>query len=719
MKSTGDPSDRGGSTSLVPLFQPASIAVFGVGPSETTFAGRAYQALSRFHFTGDLYAINPNHQEVYGRRCYGSIGEIPRSVDLAIVATQAQHVLAIVEECAAAGVKSILVHSAGFNEVGDSGAQMQMDLSRLSDETGIRILGPNCLGFYNLDVATNPVVATPSSLVERLNTDTVGDVSFITQSGGMGSGAVGEAARVGITFRHFIHTGNEADITVADCLGYLSGVSAVNVVCLFLEQVRQPAIFAESIHQLRRSGKDVIAVVAGSSQAGARATKSHTGAIAGDGAVVTSYLRQLGVVVVEDLDEMLDAAVLAQARLRASGPRVGILTASGGAGAVLADLLVERRLDVPSLGETTKERLARVLPDFGESQNPVDLTGQILAQPGTLAGAAEAMLESTDVDSVVVVLGVLDMHASRWAEDIRWLASQHSKPITVCWLGALPSTLEVLREHGVPVFTSLARVARSMDILGALASAREAPLVRPAQPGGLSVDPALLVWRGEYAAKELLKDAGIAVPRGHLVHDAADAKSIALDIGYPVVAKIHDPTQLHKSDIGGVRVDIRDADELESHVNELLALQSDASEGPVEILIEQYSRLSTELIVGAWNDAAFGPVLMVGSGGVFTEAATDHQVAVLPVTSGEIRAMLRRLHIYPVLKGIRGIPPVDMDELVDVISRFSVLATTALENGISEMEINPLGVSKDGGVVALDVLLVQGAGRVPGSMIGE
>jgi len=706
------------SLDLKTLFHPRSVALIGVSTEPTKLSGRPFRFFREFGYAGEVYPVNPKYQEVGGVRCYASVSEIPGEVDLAVITLPAAAVPGTLAECGAKGVKAASIISSGFAEVGGDGIRLQDELKRVAAEYGIALCGPNCSGFVYFPerVTASFTVGLDAGFPEP------GPAAFISQSGALSSYILGAAPERALGFRYWITTGNECVLSFTDYLQYVVEDPEVRLVLGYLEDARDGQAFQAAARRALLLDKPLIIMKVGRSEAGAKASVSHTGSLVGADEVYQAVFTQNGVLRAESLDELFDLAVISQAGRRPRGKRVQIITNSGAAGILLADVGSEWGLEFTDLSDSTKGALKKVMPPFATIANPMDLTAEIVARPGLLKGAAELILADPNVDNLVIFLGIMPGAHEKLATDIAQIACTTDKLVMVTWFPLpLPHVRQILIDADVPVFPEPARGMRALGKMAQYVATRErAQSLEPAaidvgSPGASAADKILAVAKeqgrkalGEVEAKGLLKTWGLAVPRGGLARSRAEAGALAKGIGAPVAMKASSPDLLHKTEAGVVRLGLGSPEEAERAYDEILDKVKEWNpkvrlDG---VLVEEMIGGETrEVIVGVRRDLRFGPVVTFGLGGILVEAIKDFVVWPAPLTPEEAREMIRKIRGHRILTAFRGRPAADMEALAGVICRIGQIACERQEQ-ISELEINPLFVLPVGsGVIVGDALV--------------
>jgi acyl-CoA synthetase (NDP forming) len=693
--------------SLDRLLKPRSVAIVGASPTRGALGNSVLLNLERHGFAGDIHLINPKREEIAGRPCLKSVEDLPMGVDAAVLAIPGAAVLDTVRALAARGVGAAVIFSAGFAEGGEEGLEAQREVARIAAEHGMVIEGPNCLGMVNY------VDGIPLTFVETppLRLGGKPGIGIVSQSGAMAVvlGTTLMSKDLGISIS--VSTGNEAASGVEDYVDYLLDDPNTRVIGMIVEQFRKPARFLALAAKARAAGKPIVLLHPGKSSAARESAATHTGAMAGDYAVMRAKVERAGVVLVDSLEELGDVLDLA---LR-SGPipsgGTAVLTESGAFKALALDLCEALSLDLPAMEAATAARMRAAIPNFIPVSNPMDLTAQALVDPDLYRRTLEPLLDDPTYGSVIMGIIQTDEATSRMKflpiiEAIRTL--KPGKPVIFAGLddGAdVPADyIRDLRALGVSYFPSPDRAFRAVAQLTRLgdrdfARADEAPVVAELPVGG-GVIP-------EYRAKQLLAPLGVPFPKGGFARDVAEAKAVAASIGYPVVLKAQAAALSHKSDAGGVILNIADDAALDAAWDKLYANVAAHAPGLAldGALVEAMGARGTELIVGARNDPEWGATILVGFGGVMAEMLHDFRLLSPDLTRDAIIAELRRLKSGALLDGYRGSPALDVGAVADVILGLGrLLAGTP---GIREIDLNPVVVYPEGqGVVALDALIL-------------
>jgi acetate---CoA ligase (ADP-forming) len=710
---TLQPHDDG----LQALLRPRGIALLGISGRSENIMSRPLRYLVEHGYEGGVYPVNPNHSELLGRRCYPTLADVPGPVDLVLVRVAADRVEDAIRQAAAVGARAAVVYASGFAEVGPEGVALQQRLAAVARETGVRVVGPNCQGFL---YAPTGVVATFTAAADRPLTSGSG-VAYVGQSGAVGGSVLDLATDMGLGLAAWFSTGNQADLDLTEVSLHLLADPTVRVLMLYVEATGDGAAYAELARRAQQAGKHLVVLRSGRSSAGRRAVASHTGSMLGDDVAFVLTSRRYGVVLVDDIDELLAAAAVLAAGKPAEGPRVAVVTTSGGAGSLAADQCEDVGLQLPELSAATQARLRPLIPPFGALANPVDVTAQLFNRGAHAFGDVCRIIAEDDAVDVVAVLVtmVVGDAGARLAEDLVATAAKLSCPLLVGWIAGQELTVEgrrVFREAGVPVFGSVGDLAR---VAARLAPPRHrgTPPALPPVPEVPAAEVRALLEAPVVDGAALLQAIGIAQPSSTLVTTPEAARAAVAALPGPGVLKLAAADLAHKSEVGGVRVGVGpDADP--TVFTELLdAARAHHVPGVEGVLVQELVPPGTELILAATAGRdGFPPVVTVGLGGVTTELYRDLASALAPVTPEEAWAMLRSLHAWPLLAGFRGAEPADVPAAVDAVVRLAQAALAAGDR-LAEFEVNPLIVAPRGrGATAVDVLVRTTGSREP---VGE
>jgi acetate---CoA ligase (ADP-forming) len=690
------------------LLRPKSIAVIGVSPTPGTTGAGVLGSLANFAYQGTIHIVSRGRTEVLGRPCVATIDELPAGIDCGVICLPQAAVAEAVAACARRGIGSAVVYASGFAEQDEKGEADQAEIARIARAHGMAILGPNCLGLTNYvgDVPLGFSLQQRPAPARRRN------LAIVAQSGGMGSSLRGALLQHGIDTTYVVSTGNEAATTIEDFLADIVEDSSTQVIASIAEHLRKPQLFLKIARRARELGKAIVLLHPGRSAKARDAARSHTGALAGDYAIMEALVRHEAVVLVDSFSEWIDVtALLCRYPVPPTGG-VGVVTNSGAFRGITFDLCERLGLAVPELEPATKAALRQIIPPFAGASNPLDLTAQTIGQRDLVGLAAKPMVEDPTVGSIVLALVGNGASAFDNARHVIPVLRETQKPVIYSMLSEItmlgPEIPNALRDADILFFRSpesaLAAMARVTEYgKAARAAARREPAV--GMPAMLPRHETLT----EVEGKQILAAAGIAVPQGELARDLPEAVAIAEKIGYPIVLKAQARELTHKSDAGGVILGIVDAAAL---ARGWRALQDNLRRARPElkldgILVETMGKRGIEMVVGARRDPDWGPVLLVGLGGIWIETLNDVRLMPADLTEDGIVAEILQLRGAKLLQGARGAAPADIAALARAVAGIGALvrATPALV----EIDVNPLVVYPAGeGVIALDALIVAG-----------
>ncbi|ODU67369.1 MAG: 6-carboxyhexanoate--CoA ligase [Lautropia sp. SCN 66-9] len=686
------------------LLKPRSVAVIGASGDPTKTAGRPVAYLRKHGFAGEIFPVNPKLDSIGELRCYRDIASLPSVPDVGIVLLGAERAIGAVRELAARGCAAAIVLASGYTETGAEGARRQQQLIEAAG--AMRILGPNTIGLVNL---TEAIVLSATGALEMDHFD-VGSIGVVSQSGGILGSLLSRAAARGIGLSKLISTSNEADLELADFVDALADDEATQVIALYVETIRNPDKFRAAAAKAARAGKPIVAFKIGRSEAGAKAAVSHTGALAGADRMYDALFRQLGVIRAQTFSELLDIpAALATGRVL-RGNRIAVLTSTGGAGTLVSDSLGMSGFDTPAPDEQTAAALRALQPgdQAALDRNPIDVTLAGL-QPDLLRGAIRTLLASPSYDALTIIVGSSSLaRPDLMAGAIQDCLPLSDKPVIAYVSPHAPTVGALLTQRGVPAFA--AAESCTAVLAGMLQAHRWQPPqvdATPAEP--VPTDDLAAGSLDEAQAKALFARFGIGGPREFIVSTPQEAERAAHELGGRVVLKILSDQILHKSDVGGVAVNV----EPEQAAARLRAMsdevQAKAGVRPERFLVQQMVTGGTELILGMHRDP-LGTAILLGMGGVTAELFQDTTLRLLPpsggLSRGEALEMARALKMWPLLDGFRGRAKADVGALADAIVSFSRMVAQLGER-LVEAEINPIFVLPEGrGVCAADGVVV-------------
>src|SRR5437763_9053937 len=667
--------------------------------------------LRKNDYPGKLYPINPNYDDIDGLKCYRSIADIGAPIDLAVVIIPARAVLTALEQCAAAGVKNAVIISSGFAEEGGDAAAMQDQIASLAKKTGMRISGPNAEGFYSqvqrVAATFSPTVDVQPGVAPLVATRR--RIGIVAQSGGIGFAFYHRAKALGVALSYVVSAGNESDLGAGEFLDYMLQDASTDVILLLIEGIRDVDKFLAAARQAAETGKPVIVTKVGRSGAGERAAASHTASMAGWSAAYDAVFAKYGFIVSNDLDEAVTIAAVLTTNPMPKGDRVAVLTVSGGAGIWGADTVAMQGLQVPELSETIQAEISKLLPSYGATRNPIDVTAQGV-HSGGLQKSIDLLDVSNEVDAILVVLSLSSETRMPFKQpELKPVLSAQNKPI-VFYSYTLPSQFarNELAASGAVVLSGLTHVAVAMRRMVEYSSFKLAPPANsdalPSRDLSAHLKSATL---SEFDSKLLLREAGFSLPEEVLVSEREEIDAAIARVGLPLVMKIQSRDIPHKSEVGGVRLNITTKGEAFTVYQ---ALRDDARRHRPNaaiqgVLVGPMANKGVEIIIGTMQDATFGPMVMVGFGGITTELFRDVVYRPAPVSAVEAESMLTQLKAAPLLTGFRGAARADVGSLCRLIEQVSLMAAR-LRNEVADIQMNQgLVHSKGQGVTNVDGLV--------------
>jgi len=700
------------------FLKPTSIAVIGASRKRGTIGGELFHNLLDMGFTGPVFPVNPSASVIQSVPAYPSVLEIPQRVDMAVVVVPADHVHSAVVECGESGVKALLIISAGFAEVGPEGAEAQREIVDIARRYGMRIVGPNCMGVLNTDPRTS-MNATFAHLVPAR-----GNLGFSSQSGALGIAVMDLANKLGLGMSSFVSVGNKADISGNDLLQYWEQDAATDVILLYLESFGNPRKFARIARRVSRT-KPIVAVKSGRSESGARAASSHTASMAAGDIAVDALFRQTGVIRTDTLEQLFGVASLLAHQPLPSGKKVAILTNAGGLGILCADACEAGGLEIPELSDATREELAGFLAAEASVTNPVDMIAT--ASAAQYGRALSVLGRDPEIDAIVVIfIPPLVTRAEDVAAAVREAGGAIDKTLLTCFLG-VQGIHDLLGGEArvIPSFSFPESAAHALSAAASYSTWRDAPEgTIPAfedirRPEALSLvagyagsEPG---WLEPAAVDHLLACYGIRVAQARTAGNEEEVEKIADEMEVPVVVKLVSSTVVHKSDVGGVRLDLRSGTEARDAAREIrTALEERGLASGLDgfLVQEMVSGAGREMFVGVSHDPSFGPLIACGAGGTMVELVRDVAVRVTPLTEEDAEEMVHSLKSYPLFTGYRGGPALDESAFQELLLRISALVEDIPH--LMELDLNPVLVHQDGaGCVVLDARMKVGRAAPP------
>ncbi|QJD59883.1 acetate--CoA ligase family protein [Pseudomonas sp. gcc21] len=692
------------------LFQPRSVAVLGASDDTGKIGGRPIRYLKESGFQGRILPINPRRNQVQGLDAYPSIETAPGEIDLAIVALPSHLVIESIQACADRGVRAVILFSAGFAEIGVEGLRAQQQITEISRASGMRILGPNCLGAINL---RHGMIGTFTSGMEG-GLPAPGRIGFVSQSGALGSHCFAAFRERGLGFSYWVTTGNECDIEFADCLAFLAQDPDTDVIAAYIEGCRDGEKLKQALAIARKHRKPVVVLKVGQSEIGAQAAASHTASLAGSDAVYEAVFQQYGVCRAHSITEFMEMTYACLGRRFPVGKRIGLATVSGGVGVMMADKASELGLDVAPMPASAQARMKeRWAP--AAVVNPVDTTAQVTSDRELLSDFVELMLDQGNYDAVVIFLahtGLVKETSDRLRDQLRPLRERYPKRLIMVTTLCRPEVRADYEADGLPVFEDPTMAVQAAGTLMRLGRDFETPLQVSApdtsRTSQLSLPPQEL---NEFTAKQYLARAGVPIVEERLAESAEAAVSAADVLGYPVVLKVVSPDILHKTEAGGVMLGLSDSAQVFDGYQKILArVHERVPDARIDgILVSRMVDGGTETLIGVQRDPVFGPVVAFGLGGIFVETLKDVALRAAPFGLTEAHAMIRQIKGYALLTGARDRPPADLDALAQALVVVSELAWHNRDT-LEGLDINPFIVMPKGeGTVAVDALIIPRA----------
>ena len=693
---------------LETFFTPKSVAVIGASATPGKLGHSVVRNLQDGGFEGEIYPINPKSTEILGLTAYRSVMDILGTVDLAVIVIPYGIVPAALEECGEKGIPSVVIITAGFRESGRGGVEREKQLVEIAHRYKMRLIGPNCLGVID--------TGTPLNATFSAGMPPVGPIDFMSQSGALGTAVLDIAMAGRMGFSKFISLGNKADVSEIDLLNALADDPASKVILMYVEGVSNGQEFIQVARRVSRR-KPIIAIKSGVTESGSRAVSSHTGSLAGSEAAYTAAFKQAGVIRAQSMQELFDFSLAFAYQPRIAGNRIGIVTNAGGPGILATDGLERAGMRIARFTEETRAALSDCLPSSAAVGNPVDVLGD--AKADRYREAIRLTLADPKVDGLLVILTPQAMtEIEETARAVGDVAKTSEKPILACFMGEarVNAGVEILREADVPNYMFPERAAASFAAMEAYRSELERPIFEPEACVECNATVRALFDRirsegrvtiGDAEAWDVLKAYGFSVPESKLATTAGEAVEFAGAIGYPVVLKIASPDILHKTDVGGVKVNLRSASDVRDAFD-LIVYRAGRYMPDARIWgcqVQQMVLGGREILLGMSRDPQFGPLVAFGLGGIYVEALKDVAFRVAPFSREEAAVMIREIRSYRLLEGIRGEQRSDHEALIDALLKISRLVTDFPE--IVELDINPMMVFEEGsGAMAIDMRLV-------------
>lgn len=691
------------------LLDPRGVAVIGASTDLTRIGGQPIKLLTEYGYKGQVYPVNPKYPEIKGLKCYPDVSAVPQPCDIALIAVSGHLVPGAIEQCGKAGIPFAVILSAGFSEAGEAGKELNDKLLAAIKKSGVRVVGPNCLGVLNLDADFR--LGFGGTL--QLKTLKPGPIAMVTQSGGFGFGVVAVACYYGLGFNHVVSTGNEADLTALDWMEYLIERPDVEILTAFLEGTTEGKRLRRIGARALELGKPILIWKVGNTEVGSKAATSHTARLTAGYELFRTAFREGGFVEVQDVDDLIDYCKAFRAKKLPRGNGVGVMTLSGGAGVLMADRCNARGLTLPRLTDKTRETLRGIVVAYASIDNPIDTTAQ--GYNDNFASYTKTMREvlaDPNIDSIVA-RSPRGTVAQAWAEGLIEMLKGIDKPLLLNWPTSPDdnrAAMDYLEKNGVPCMLAPGRTVDALAALTDFARKRRVFNETRARGGKRAIARQKLDLSGsgtlgEHASKALLQAYGIPVTGEQLLAPNAVEKLTAAPLPFPLAVKIESADIPHKTEAGVIRLNITSLDGLKQAAREVLAAAKQYKpDARIAGILVQQMATGEEIILGVVNDPHFGPVIAFGLGGVFTEIMHDVTHRFAPFDVETAKTMIHEIKGVKLLQGYRGKAPCNIDALADAISRLSLLAADH-EDRIAEIDINPLFVNADG-VIAADALVV-------------
>jgi acetyltransferase len=696
------------SLNLSSFFAPRAVAVVGASADPTKLGHAVLANVIEHGFTGGIYPINPKADAILGQPAYASVLDVPGPIDLAVIVVPSQYVAGVLEECGQKDVRGVITITAGFREVGPQGLAMEKELVAIARRYGMRMIGPNCLGIID--------TFAPLQASFALGMPMRGGIAFMSQSGALCTSILDMALADDIGFSRFVSLGNKADLNEIDFLQVWGGDANTKVITAYLEGITDGSRFVEIARQVSKH-TPVIAIKSGTTQAGSKAVSSHTGTLAGSERAYEAAFQQAGVLRAGSVQDLFDMAVAFARQPLPATDAVAVVTNAGGPGIMATDAIERAGLQLAPLTAETQQLLHDGLPAAASVANPVDVLGDAMADRYALA--VNAVADDPNVGAIIVVLTPQIMtQITATAQAVTEVAQRTGKPIMTAFMGkqTIGKGEKILRAHGLPNYPVPERAVNALAAMVRQKQWQERPLPQ-IERFDVDREAVAQIFRqvktdgrlaiGDAEARAIQAAYGIPFPKSHLAKTADEAARAAEEIGFPVVMKITSPDILHKTDIGGVKLNLQSADQVRDTFD-LMMYRAQRYQPTAEIwgcLVQQQVKGGKEILLGMNRDPQFGPLLVFGLGGIYVEALKDVTFRVAPIDRRQAREMLNEIRAFPLLRGVRGEPPSDMDAIVDVLLRLSQLVTDFPE--IVEIDINPLMVFEQGkGALGIDMRLI-------------
>ncbi|USG60729.1 acetate--CoA ligase family protein [Sneathiella marina] len=690
--------------SLEAMLRPKSVAIIGASDTPSRIGGRPINSMKTLGFKGDIYPVNPKWETIQDLPAFGKIQDVPKGVDCAIIAVPAKIAVQSVRDCADQGVKSAVMFTSGFAELSDDGAKAQREITGIAKESGMRLIGPNCLGVFNVDASWYGTFTNAPGML-RLPP---GPMGIVSQSGAYGAHVFMVSQLRGVGSNYWVTTGNESDVDVAEVIEFYAQAPDVKVILAYAEGMKDADRICKALEMARDAEKPVIFMKVGSTDVGAQAAASHTASLAGADAVYDALFKQYGVYRAETTEEFVDVAYACQYGRYPTGRKIDLQTISGGVGVQMADASVKYELDVAPLPVSTQKKLKELIP-FAGVTNPVDFTAQALNDPSLMEANISMTIDEADFDAHIVYMA--SVPASPFTKDIckqifTNIREKYADEIMMMSIIGPDEVVSTYEDLGIPCYEDPSLAVRAMASLMHFGEVfeRGRPDAPPALPTGALPAPTTPI--AEHEAKRVLNSIGVPVTTEELVQSREEAVAVWQKIGGKVVMKIASPDILHKTEIGGVLLSLDTAEEVAAGFDTLIERAKTAKpDAKIDgVIVAEMVSGGVETVMGVVCDPVFGPAVMFGLGGVFVEVLKDVTFRLAPFGVDEAHRMIDEIQGRAMLDGVRGAPPSDIEALAEALSKLSVFAATNADT-IETIDVNPFIVLPNG-AVAVDALIV-------------
>lgn len=692
------------------FLDPKSIAIIGASNDSGKISGRPIEYLKRYGFEGNIYPVNPKYETIQGLKAYKSIEDLPNHIDLVIIAISANYVIDNLKICVKKNVKSCMIFSSGFAEMGEEGRVLQEEISIIAKESGMFIVGPNCQGIANLKNKSITTFSTAFVEGKLVN----GSSAILSQSGAVAAMVYNMQKDDGTGIKYWASTGNESDMNIPRMATYILEDEDISVVQIYMESIKNGSEIIELGKKSKELDKPVLVLKPGKSEEAKKAASSHTGALAAEDIVVDKVLDHYGLVRVDDVNELSSYSKVFRLSKRVKGKNVAILSNSGGLGVMMVDKCKELGLTIVEFTENTKTRLFEILPIFASYENPIDVTAQLLNDKELLSNALPILMEDSNVDIILFGLGIIGKgyQIDTIMKDIIDSQNNGEKLVSVAWVGSQKGRVEEFNRNNVPAFEDPTMCVKAIAAYANYCVKNDRNIHNYYENTFFTTSnnkqflDTLKINKGflsEYDSKKLLNE-WISIGNMNLCSNETEVNHIANTLNYPVVLKINSAKVQHKTEVGGVKLNIQNKQQLLEAYNEMKN-KNILPEAEFQVLIEEMVETGFEISLGLKKDPVFGPIIMVASGGIYIEVLKDFKLLVPPVSNEEAEKAINELIMSPLLKGIRGKAPKDIKQLSEAIVKFSEFV---LENEgiLEEVDLNPIIVLDAGkGVKVVDALI--------------